>query len=55
MKIVVLIPTYNPKDKIKVNDGSNNEHLINIKEIKYPILNHEINMGKGAALKTGFD
>lgn len=71
MKIVVLIPTYNPKDKIKkvikileennfkdiiiVNDGSNNEHLINLKDIKYPILNHEINMGKGAALKTGFN
>lgn len=71
MKTIVLIPTYNPKDKIKnvieileknnfkdiiiVNDGSNNEHLENLKGIKYPIINHEVNLGKGAALKTGFN
>lgn len=71
MKIIVLIPTFNPSKKILdviknlednkiydiviVNDGSDNEHLKNLKNVKYPIVTHEINMGKGAALKTGFN
>ena len=71
MKIIVLIPTFNPTEKILdviknlednkisdiviVNDGSDIEHLKYLKGIKYPIVTHEINMGKGAALKTGFN
>jgi cellulose synthase/poly-beta-1,6-N-acetylglucosamine synthase-like glycosyltransferase len=71
MKIIVLIPTLNPtakildviknlednkiKDIVIVNDGSDNEHLKILEGIKYPIVTHEINMGKGAALKTGFN
>lgn len=67
--IVVLIPTLNPKerftqviDKLKENglnniviidDGSENKEVLNkIHNIK--IITHEVNMGKGAALKTGF-
>ena len=61
MKIIVLIPTFNPSKKILdviknlednkiydiviVNDGSDNEHLKNLKNVKYPIVTHEINMG----------
>ncbi len=67
--IVVLIPTLNPKerfakviDKLKENgfnniiiidDGSKNKEVLNkIHNIK--VLTHEVNKGKGVALKTGF-
>ena len=69
-KIAILIPTFNPTDKliktinvlndsgfnsvIVVNDGStNNEVFSKIKVDK--LLKHDINKGKGAALKTGFE
>ncbi len=68
--IAVLIPTLNPKERftevinklvnngfnniIIVDDGSSNKAVINkINGIK--ILTHDVNMGKGAALKTGFN
>ena len=68
--IVVLIPTLDPKERlievinklnnngfkniVIVDDGSSNKN--NIKKIKnVKILVHDINKGKGAALKTGFN
>ncbi len=74
MNKVLLIPAYNPEEKIVpliqelpkgvfdqiliVNDGSGPKYseifdqLSMVKNVK--ILTHEINQGKGAALKTGF-
>ncbi len=74
MNKVLLIPAYNPEEKIIavvkglpkgvfdkvliVNDGSNPKYseifniLSTVENVK--ILEHEINQGKGAALKTGF-
>lgn len=68
--IAVLIPTLNPKKRfvkvidelrangfnhiIIVDDGSINKDFISkIKGVKF--LTHDINRGKGAALKTGFN
>jgi len=68
--IAVLIPTLNPKrklikviDKLKengfsrivlVDDGSNDKTIINeLNDIK--VLTHNVNKGKGSALKTGFN
>lgn len=68
--IAVLIPTLDPKERftevidklvnngfnniVVVDDGSSNKEVINkINDIK--ILTHDVNMGKGAALKTGFN
>ena len=68
--IAVLIPTLDPKERftevidklinngfnniVVVDDGSSNKEVINkINDIK--ILTHNVNMGKGAALKTGFN
>lgn len=68
--IAVLIPTLNPKKRftevinklinngfnniVVVDDGSSNKEVIKkINDIK--ILTHDVNMGKGAALKTGFN
>lgn len=68
-KMIVLIPAYNPtenfislidelKEKkieiIVVNDGSNSDEIFNRIKDKCTILNHEVNKGKGCALKTGF-
>ena len=72
MKIVPIIPAYNPDEKllrtvdeliakdfqeiIIVNDGSHSDEifkqLANYRECI--ILNHEVNKGKGCALKTAF-
>ncbi len=74
MNKVLLIPAYNPEEKIVpliqelpkgvfdqiliINDGSGPKYseifdqLSMVKNVK--ILTHEINQGKGAALKTGF-
>lgn len=70
MKVVVLIPAYNPdellikyinelnklgiKDIIVVNDGSKETNIFNKIKDKCILINHEINKGKGNALKTGF-
>ncbi|MEG1028074.1 MAG: glycosyltransferase, partial [Oscillospiraceae bacterium] len=70
-KMVVLIPALSPDDKmlslikdidfadiVIVNDGSDNHFNFifdNAKELGATILKHNKNMGKGAALKTGFE
>lgn len=68
--IAILIPTLNPKEKftkvidklkengfnhiVVVDDGSVNKNIIN--KIKCDkVLTHDINKGKGSALKTGFN
>ena len=67
--IAILIPTYNPTDKlvntvnilkdngfkniILVNDGSVDNSIFSLIEVSR-ILVHKENLGKGAALKTGF-
>lgn len=72
MKVIPIIPAYNPTDKliflvkelissgykkiIVVNDGSNNHEIFD-KVVIYPeviLLEHEINKGKGVALKNAF-
>jgi len=75
VRIVALIPAYNPTDQlvdyvrslsnadfaavIVVNDGSNEQCDHIFRELscndKVIVLHHAINMGKGAALKTGFN
>jgi glycosyltransferase involved in cell wall biosynthesis len=75
MRIIALIPAYNPTDQlvdyvnrlskanfesvIVVNDGSNeqcNHIFTELNRIdNVMVLRHAINMGKGAALKTGFN
>ena len=72
MENVILIPAYNPDDKlirvideliffnipiVVVNDGSDKNfnyifETINSKS-RVKVINHKINLGKGAALKTG--
>ncbi|MBT3386644.1 MAG: bifunctional glycosyltransferase family 2/GtrA family protein [Desulfobacula sp.] len=74
MNKVLLIPAYNPEEKIIavikglpkgvfdqvliVNDGSNPKYLEIFNQLSMirdvSILEHEMNQGKGAALKTGF-
>jgi len=70
MNIVVLIPAYNAADtigalvkKVKelgffcvvVDDGSTDDTYKNASSAGVIVLKHEKNMGKGAALRTGFD
>lgn len=67
-RIVVVIPTYNEEKYIKdvlkntlshhkqivvVDDGSTDSSLKIIKKLAPHTLSHEINLGKGAAMKTG--
>ena len=68
MKKIVLIPAYEPDDKlielvnklykeheiVLVNDGSSNKEIFEKLEEKCTILTHNVNKGKGEALKTGF-
>lgn len=72
MKYVVLIPAYNPGEKmiefleklknnhidvIVVNDGSKkecDEYFDYARKCGYAVLEHPVNKGKGAALRTGF-
>ncbi len=69
-KLVILIPTYNPSEKliktidvlkdsgfnhiVVVNDGSLNNEIFNEIEVDR-VLKHKTNKGKGASLKTGFE
>jgi len=68
MKIVIVVPVYNEekhldsflKDLIKtefeivvVDDGSNDSSYEIVKKYKVHLLRHKINLGKGAAMKTG--
>lgn len=69
-KAVVVIPAYNPCDKlinlieqlnneqftdiICVNDGSDNDHIFEHIKDRCEILTHTVNRGKGCALKTAF-
>lgn len=73
VKYVVLIPAYNPDEKmieflrklkenntevIIVNDGSKEEckkYFDKASSMGYKVINHEVNKGKGRALKTGFE
>jgi len=70
MKICVLIPGYNESrtigqvvsntlkvvnDVIVVDDGSKDNTAQLAKDAGATVLKHEVNKGKGAALKTGFD
>ena len=61
-KIVVLIPVYNPNEKImeKFLDelSKNFENIVFINDgctKKYPVLKHHINYGKGRGLKNGLN
>lgn len=68
--IVAVIPAYNEEDRIEkviksiekyvnlivvVDDGSTDKTVDKIKSKKVLILRHEINLGQGASLQTGFD
>ncbi len=69
-RFAFVIPVYNHDQKVRdvvkaalkfnipvfvVNDGSTDDSLNNIKDIKeITLLHHDINQGKGAALQTGF-
>lgn len=68
--IYVLVPAFNEQKVIKdiinnllknfsnvivINDGSNDKTLEIIKDLDIKILSHEINLGVGAAVQTGFD
>jgi UDP-N-acetylglucosamine---dolichyl-phosphate N-acetylglucosaminyltransferase len=70
MKSVVVIPAYNEgaritdvirevkkitKDIIVVDDGSKDNTYLYAKETGVTVLRHKVNLGKGAALKTGCD
>ncbi|HLC56654.1 MAG TPA: glycosyltransferase family 2 protein [Candidatus Nanoarchaeia archaeon] len=70
MKTIALICAYNEEKHIKeiiektlkhvpdvliVNDGSIDNTVNEVKKTKAKIVNHEINKGKGEALKTGFN
>ncbi len=68
-RLIILIPTFNPTDKliktinilkesgfkhiIIVNDGSLENEIFSKIDV-YRVLKHDVNMGKGQALKTGF-
>ena len=68
MKYIILIPAYNPDDKlitlvkqinnkykvIIVDDGSENKDVFKAIEDYSYIISYDNNMGKGYALKTGF-
>ena len=66
----MVVPAYNEQKVIKdiinnllkkfpnvivVNDGSNDRTLEIINDIDIKVLSHEINLGVGAAVQTGFD
>ncbi len=68
--IYVVVPAFNEQKIIKdiinsllkkfsnvivVNDGSNDRTLEIINDIDIKVLSHEINLGVGAAVQTGFD
>ena len=68
--IYVIVPAFNEQNVIKdiinnllknfsnvivINDGSNDKTLETINDLDIKILNHEINLGVGAAVQTGFD
>jgi len=68
--IYVIVPAFNEQNVIKdiinnllknfsnvivINDGSNDKTLEIINDLDIKILNHEINLGVGAAVQTGFD
>tara|TARA_B000000532_G_C18872345_1_gene408977 strand:+ start:216 stop:893 length:678 start_codon:yes stop_codon:yes gene_type:complete len=68
--IYVVVPAFNEQKVIKdiinnllkkfpnvivVNDGSNDRTLEIINELDIKVLSHEINLGVGAAVQTGFD
>ncbi len=75
MNVSVILPSYNPSDKlvqavntlsdagfndiIVINDGSDEKHICYFNEVKsnphVTVIDHEKNMGKGRALKTGFE
>lgn len=70
MKITIVIPAHNEAVRIGtvlnelikmkmpiivVDDGSNDDTSKIIQEYKVTLLKHKINLGKGAALKTGCD
>ena len=70
MKIFVVIPAYNEhstieevvgnvkkfsKNIVVVDDGSQDETVKKAKQAGIPVLHHMVNLGKGAALKTGCD
>ena len=70
LNIVAIIPSLNPDEKllkcvsdlkeqgfdkiIVVNDGSNDETKKYFDKLDTIVLNHEVNLGKGKALKTAF-
>ena len=69
-EIYVVVPAFNEQKVIKdiinnllkkfpniivVNDGSNDRTLEIINELDIKVLSHEINLGVGAAVQTGFD
>lgn len=56
-----LLKLTNESTKVKivvVNDGSDKKHIDLFQKLEYlegvKVLNHEVNRGKGCALKTGF-
>tara|TARA_A100001011_G_scaffold395647_1_gene491284 strand:- start:263 stop:940 length:678 start_codon:yes stop_codon:yes gene_type:complete len=68
--IYVVVPAFNEQKVIKdiinsllkkfsnvivVNDGSNDRTLEIINDLDIKVLSHEINLGVGAAVQTGFD
>jgi len=68
MNLFVVIPAYNEEETISrvikgvkkyteniivVDDGSTDSTLLILKKIDAYVLQHQINLGKGAALKTG--
>lgn len=68
MNIAIVIPFFNEKKHIKevvegllsynlpivlVDDGSKDNYELKIKNSKVTLLKHAINLGKGAAMKTG--
>ena len=70
MNIAIVVPFYNEKKHIKevvsgllsynlpiilVDDGSKDNYELKIRNPKVTLLKHRINLGKGAAMKTGAD
>lgn len=68
--VYVIVPAFNEQNVIKdiinnllknfsnvivINDGSNDKTLEIINDLDIKILSHEINLGVGAAVQTGFD
>lgn len=68
--VYVVVPAFNEQKVIKdiikkllknfsnvivVNDGSNDRTLEKINDLDIKVLSHEINLGVGAAVQTGFD